>query len=42
LILPSGTDGPALLIYDNFRAVLRWNNSTYFAAAVGYLADALE
>jgi membrane-bound lytic murein transglycosylase B len=42
LILPSGPGGPALLIYDNFRAVLRWNNSSYFAAAVGYLADALE
>ena len=42
VILPSGTDGPALLIYDNFRAILRWNNSSYFAAAVGYLADALE
>ncbi len=42
LILPSGPGGTALLIYDNFRAVLRWNNSSYFAAAVGYLADALE
>ena len=42
LILPSGPQGSALLIYDNFRAILRWNNSSYFAAAVGYLADALE
>jgi len=42
LILPSGADGSALLIYDNFRAILRWNNSSYFAAAVGYLADAFE
>jgi membrane-bound lytic murein transglycosylase B len=28
-----------LLVYDNFRTIMRWNKSTYFAAAVGYLAD---
>ena len=39
LVLPDGSDGPALLVYDNFRTIMRWNKSTYFAAAVGYLAD---
>ncbi|MGH7094756.1 MAG: lytic murein transglycosylase [Stellaceae bacterium] len=41
LVLPDGTTGPALLVYDNFRAIMRWNKSTFFAAAVGYLADSM-
>lgn len=31
--------GPAFLVYDNHHAILRWNRSTYFALAVGLLAD---
>ena len=42
LVLPGGADGPALLVYDNFRAIMKWNNSVYFASAVGYLADSME
>ena len=42
LLLPSGVEGPALLAYDNFRTIMKWNSSTYFAAAVGYLADEFE
>jgi membrane-bound lytic murein transglycosylase B len=42
LIAPGGADGPVFLVYDNFRALLKWNNSSYFAIAVGYLADALD
>jgi peptidoglycan lytic transglycosylase B len=41
LILPGGGNGPALLVYDNFRTILKWNNSTYFAAAVGFLTDSM-
>jgi membrane-bound lytic murein transglycosylase B len=41
LVLPDGPNGPALLVYDNFRAIMKWNKSTYFAAAVGYLADSM-
>jgi membrane-bound lytic murein transglycosylase B len=41
LVLPDGAGGPALLVYDNFRTIMRWNKSTYFAAAVGYLADSM-
>ena len=41
LVMPDGADGPALLVYDNFRTIMRWNKSTYFAGAVGYLADAM-
>ena len=39
LVIPDGGDGPALLVYDNFRAIMKWNKSTYFAASVGMLAD---
>lgn len=31
--------GPAFLVYDNFRAVMKWNRSTFFALAAGHLAD---
>ena len=39
LILPDGRNGPAYLVYGNFRALLRWNRSSSFAVAVGTLAD---
>lgn len=39
LLLPSGRRGPAFLVYDNFRAIMRWNRSEYFALTVGHLAD---
>jgi membrane-bound lytic murein transglycosylase B len=39
LALPEGVNGPALLVYGNFRATLRWNCSISFATAVGSLAD---
>jgi membrane-bound lytic murein transglycosylase B len=39
--MPDGANGPALLVYENFRVIMRWNKSTYFAASVGYLADSM-
>ena len=41
LVLPDGIGGRALLVYSNFRVIKRWNNSNYFAAAVGYIADSI-
>ena len=41
LLLPSGASGPAFLVSENFRSLLRWNNSTLYALAVGLLADRL-
>jgi len=41
LVMPDGANGPALLVYENFRVIMRWNKSTYFAASVGYLADSM-
>jgi membrane-bound lytic murein transglycosylase B len=41
LVMPEGANGPALLVYANFRAIMKWNPSTYFAVSVGYLADSI-
>jgi len=41
LILPSGLKGPAFLVYKNFRTILIWNRSIFYAVAVGHLADRL-
>jgi membrane-bound lytic murein transglycosylase B len=42
IVEPGGPGGPVFLIYDNYRTVLKWNNSLFFATAVGYLADRIE
>ena len=39
LIVPAGSDGPAFLVYDNFRVIMRWNRSEFFALTIGHLAD---
>ncbi len=42
LIIPDGSDGPAYLVYNNFRDLLAWNRSEAFAVAVGTLADRIS
>lgn len=42
LALPEGGQGPALLVYENFRTTLKWNCSISFATAVGTLADRID
>ena len=39
LIIPDGPTGRAFLVYDNYRTIMDWNRSTYFATTVGLLAD---
>lgn len=39
LVVPAGHQGPAFLAYDNFRVIMGWNRSEYYAIAVGHLAD---
>lgn len=41
IVSPEGRDGPSFMVYDNFNHIMRWNRSTYFATAVGLLADRL-
>lgn len=41
IYLPAGHTGPAFLVLDNFRALLRYNNAGSYALAVGRLADRL-
>jgi membrane-bound lytic murein transglycosylase B len=42
LIMPQGVDGPAFLVTNNYRVILRWNRSINYALAVGHLADRLS
>ncbi|MEX2409406.1 MAG: lytic murein transglycosylase, partial [Rhodovibrionaceae bacterium] len=41
LLLPGGHEGPAFLVYENYRHTLNWNRSILYAIAVGHLADRL-
>lgn len=41
VLLPAGVRGPAFLVGANFRALLRYNNATSYALAVGLLSQAL-
>ena len=42
LFLPAGHRGPAFLLLNNFRSILKYNNSTAYALAIGLLRDALD
>ncbi|MBA2651126.1 MAG: lytic murein transglycosylase [Tatlockia sp.] len=37
IVQPNG--GPVFLAYPNFKMILRYNNSIYYAGAIGYMAD---
>ena len=39
VVRPAGASGPAYSTTQNFRAILRWNQSDFFALAVGLLSD---
>ncbi len=41
LVLPAKQESPAFLVYTNYRVIMRWNRSHYYAVAVGHLADRL-
>ena len=41
LVMPGGEDGPAWLVFENYRTILKWNRSDYFAMSVVTLADAI-
>lgn len=39
LLVPSGHQGPAFLVTQNFHVIMRWNRSEFYALSVGHLAD---
>ncbi len=39
VIQPDGVQGRAFIVYENYKVILKWNRSTYFATAVGLLSD---
>lgn len=41
LVQPDGAEGDSFLVTENYKAIMRWNRSTYFATAVGLLTDAI-
>ena len=39
IVRPAGANGPAYRTTENFRVILRWNQSDFFGLAVGILSD---
>ena len=42
VILPAEGIEPAFMVYQNYRAIMRWNRSHLFAISVGHLADRIS
>src|SRR5579862_1503452 len=42
IYLPAGAAGPAFMVFDNFRTLLKYNNAASYALAVCLLADSLK
>lgn len=42
LIQPEGERGRTFLVYDNYRALMKWNRAHSFALTVGMLSDRIE
>lgn len=42
IYLPAGARGPAFMVFDNFHAVLKYNNAASYALAVCLLADSMK
>jgi lytic murein transglycosylase len=42
LLVPAGAQGPAFLMLQNFRTIMRYNPAEAYALAIGHLADRLR
>ncbi|RUO41315.1 lytic murein transglycosylase [Pseudidiomarina aestuarii] len=42
VVIPDDKQGRVYLAYANYDALMRWNRSHYFVAAVGYLSDRIR
>jgi len=39
IVVPAGANGPAFMVYGNFRTIMVWNRSIFYALAIGQLSD---
>nr|WP_259650752.1 MULTISPECIES: lytic murein transglycosylase [unclassified Shewanella] len=42
MVMPDGITGRSYLIYDNYRGLLQWSDSDYFAISVAYLSERIK
>ena len=42
LLVPAGARGPAFIMLENFRAIMKYNPSEAYALAIGHLADRMR
>ncbi|QYJ84688.1 lytic murein transglycosylase [Shewanella mesophila] len=42
LIMPDGITGRKYLVYDNYRALLKWNSSDYYGLSLTYLSERIK
>lgn len=42
LIMPDGENGRIYLVYNNYKSIMRWNRSDYFATSVAHLSDTIK
>jgi membrane-bound lytic murein transglycosylase B len=42
LLIPAGARGPAFLMLQNFRVIMKYNPAEAYALAIGYLADRMR
>jgi len=42
LIMPDGENGRIYLVYNNYKSIMRWNRSDYFATSVSHLSDTIK
>ncbi|WP_374708482.1 lytic murein transglycosylase [Buttiauxella selenatireducens] len=41
IVTPEDNQGRSFLVYNNFRTIMHWNRSYYFAISIGMMADAI-
>ena len=41
VVLPSDSDNPAFLVFQNYRSIMKWNRSHSYALSVCHLADSI-
>ena len=42
LIMPDGIDGRMFIVYPNYKNILYYNCSSYYAVSVGLLSDKIS